>query len=82
MGHISGDAFFGLLLIVYGLVSVLFPEVIFFFDEGWKFRYSEPSSLFNLFTRLQGAVAILIGAGILVGWSSSGLGGLRHLLPF
>jgi hypothetical protein len=87
MGLASGHTLYGVLLIVYGLVSLLFPDLIYLFvwswDSGWGWGWSsrdeEPSVLALLLIRALGVVALVVGGGILCGRSAQGLGGL---LPF
>jgi hypothetical protein len=50
---------FGIFLFVFGIISIFFPRVIFFFQEGWKFQDAEPSDLFIFMTRAAGVAAIV-----------------------
>ena len=50
---------FGIFLFVFGLISIFFPRVIFFFQEGWKFQDAEPSGLFLFMTRAAGVACIV-----------------------
>lgn len=54
--HLAALVFVGL-----GLLSALFPRVIFFFEEGWKFRDAEPSDTFLLVTRIIGVITVIAG---------------------
>lgn len=71
---------FGLLLIAFGLFAFFRPEDVIFWDDGWRFRYAEPSSWYVWVVQIQGVVAVLAGVGLLLGlWSGDGWSGWLHI---
>lgn len=51
----------GILLIVYGVLSILAPGVMWFLLEGWKIKDAQPSEAAITFGRVFGAIALVVG---------------------
>ncbi|ANE45375.1 hypothetical protein SY83_02460 [Paenibacillus swuensis] len=62
----------GILLIVFGVLMLIRPNLIWLLTESWKStEISEPSSLYLMSTRFGGIMCILVGAGAIAAflWS-------------
>ena len=78
MEHVSSHAVFGMLLIAYGVVSVVAAKPRSRWGERW---YAPEVELpgFTLLMELQGFVAVLAGVALALGWQAFGL---ADRLPF
>lgn len=54
--------FFGVILLILGILQIAIPEKMFMFGKRWQFKEgSEPSEASIFFTRASGVVIIIIG---------------------
>ncbi|GAA0343789.1 hypothetical protein GCM10008967_37800 [Bacillus carboniphilus] len=61
------DLLLGIFLIVFGLIMILNPSIIWVISESWKSStYSEPSNLYIFSTRFGGIMMTLAGIGSMV----------------
>ncbi|RPH75242.1 hypothetical protein EHM76_02085 [bacterium] len=58
---------FGLLAIAVGALQIANPRLAWQLSEGWRYQNLEPSDAYLLFSRLGGAVLVVIGLVLLVG---------------
>jgi len=57
----------GVLLIVFGVVLIIKPEVGWFLEIGWRFRDAEPSELALWANRAGGVFSVIIGLVMIFG---------------
>lgn len=57
----SGQLLFGLLLLIFGAISVVNPRISWFLRKGWMFKDSEPSDLYLTITKFSGFVSCFVG---------------------
>ena len=57
--------FFGLLMIIIGLLNLCKPEEMWYLSTGWRFKDAEPSEDAILWQRVGGVIAIIVGVFLL-----------------
>lgn len=57
----GSQLFFGFLLIIIGIVSIVNPEITFFLNRGWMYKNTEPSELYLSLTRFGGVIICIVG---------------------
>jgi hypothetical protein len=63
---VSEGCLIGIGAIAVGCINLLFPQLIFFLREGWKFQDAKPSELFIMLTQMAGLAIISFGIVSLV----------------
>ncbi|MCI9490952.1 MAG: hypothetical protein HFG97_13340 [Dorea sp.] len=58
---------FGILIYIWGLVSILYPDNVYFFLQRWRFRDPELSETGRLLEQAGGAVLTIMGIAIMSG---------------
>lgn len=53
--------FFGILLIIIGMVSIIYPRLFWYLRIGRKIPWVEPSSLYLMMLRFGGLLTVLLG---------------------
>jgi len=58
--------FMPLLCMIIGVCSIIWPRVMWYLSEGWKFKNVEPSDLALTMTRVGGVLMVILGIFLLV----------------
>jgi len=66
------NALFGLILIVFGLISAVSPQSAWYMSIGWKFRDAEPSDAALAMHRITGVIGVIMGIIFIVSSCSFG----------
>ena len=50
---------FKIILVVFSVISIIYPKLTWELSEGWKFKNAEPSNAYLIFTRIGAAFVLL-----------------------
>ncbi|GKX30673.1 hypothetical protein SH1V18_31530 [Vallitalea longa] len=67
----GSQLFFGFILIIIGIISIVNPEVTFFLNRGWMYKNTEPSELYLTLTKFGGVIICIIGVVLQISSCSS-----------
>ena len=59
---------FGLMLLFFGVIQAINPEVAWQLEIGWKVKDTEPSDTYLLYTRIVGIVLSISGLILILIW--------------
>lgn len=65
------NGLFGLILMVFGIISAVSPQSAWYISIGWKFKDAEPSDAALAMHRITGVIGVVIGIILIVSSCSS-----------
>ncbi|MFF2885799.1 DUF6199 family natural product biosynthesis protein [Paenibacillus sp. NPDC057967] len=66
------NGLFGFILIIFGVISAVSPQSVWYISVGWKFKDAEPSDAALAMHRITGVIGVIVGIILIVSSCSSG----------